>query len=118
MRFKVKSLLPKGRVEFIQYLGLRNSSNCVTEIYTTKKATIAFEGIDKLTFYPVEGNFWTIKKGCSNNGTEDRAVTSDHLKLEKYLWKIKSAANTNLLYIYDADDINKQNRVFVYQQVK
>lgn len=108
----------KGRVEFMQYLGLRNSSNCVTEIYTTKNGTIAFEGSDKLTFYPVEGSFRTVKKGCSSNGTESRAAGSDDLKAETFLWEIKLINNNKLLYIYNADDVNKQDPVFVYQQVK
>ncbi|MBO9635100.1 MAG: hypothetical protein J7578_18465 [Chitinophagaceae bacterium] len=108
----------KGRVEFMQYLGLRNASNCVTEIYTTKKGTIAFEGTDKFTFYPVEGNFRTIKKGCSNNGTQNREATGNDLTPEPYLWEVKMFDNKKLLYIYNAVDINKQDPVFVYQYVK
>lgn len=108
----------KGRVEFMQYLGLRNSSNCVTEIYTTKKGTIAFEGTDKFTFYPVEGNFRTIKKGCTNNSTDSRAATGEDLAPQPFLWEIKTIDNNKLLYIYNADDVNKQNPIFVYQKAQ
>lgn len=105
----------KGRLEFIQYLGTRNASNCVTEIYTTKKGTIAFEGNDKLTFYPVEGSFKTVKKGCSNDGTTTRKATGDDLKPETLLWEIKTVSGEPLLYIYESTDVQKEDPVFVYQ---
>lgn len=108
----------KARFEFMQYLGMRNASNCVTEIYTTKKGTVVFENADKLTFYPVEGNFRTIKKGCSNNGTEKRDATADELKPETYFWELKTGGNTKLMYIYNSDDPDKQNPLFVYEQAK
>lgn len=108
----------KGRYEFIQYLGMRNASNCVTEIYTTKKGAIAFEGADKLTLYPVEGKFRTIKKGCTDSGTTERKATADDLKPETYLWEIKSPAGEPLLYIYDSQDVAKQDPVFVYSYSK
>lgn len=105
----------QGRFEFIQYLGLRNSSNCVTEIYTTKKGTVKFEGTDKLTFYPVEGNFKTVKKGCSNDGTTTRKAEGDDLIAETYLWEVKTINSKRLLYIYNDTDVAKQDPVFVYE---
>jgi hypothetical protein len=105
----------QGRFEFIQYLGLRNASGCVTEIYTTKKGTVKFEGDDKLTFYPVEGNFKTVKKGCSDNGTTTRKAEGDDLKPETYLWKLRIFEVDKLLYIYNETDVAKQNPIFVYQ---
>ncbi|WP_300600906.1 hypothetical protein [Niabella sp.] len=104
----------KGRFEFTQYLGMRNAGNCVTEIYTTKKGTITFEGTDKLTLYPVEGRFRTVKKGCSNNGSTERMATTDELKQETYLWETKIFAGKTLLYIYEANDALKLDPVFVY----
>jgi hypothetical protein len=106
----------KARLEFTQYLGLRNSSNCVTEIYTTKKGTVAFEGSAKLTFYPVEGNFRTIRKGCSDNGTETRAASAEDLKAESYFYEVKVIDGSKLLYLYDSNDEEMQNPVFVYEQ--
>ncbi len=108
----------KGRLEFIQYLGLRNSANCVTEIFTTKKGTVAFGSGDKLTFYPVEGSFRNTKTGCSNNGTETRTAAGDDLKPEEYFYELKMGSNTRLLYIYDITDVNREDPVFVYQQAK
>jgi len=113
-QYSFNEVAGQGRLEFIQYLGLRNASNCVTEIYTTKKGTIAFEGTDKFTFYPVEGNFKTIKKGCSDNGTTTRNATADDLKAETYLWEVKTVSGDRLLYIYNTTDVNKQDPVFVY----
>ncbi|GAA4745981.1 hypothetical protein [Flavisolibacter ginsenosidimutans] len=104
----------QGRLEFTQYLGLRNASNCVTEIYTTKKGTVVFEGVDKLTFYPVEGNFKTVKKGCSENGTTTRKAEGADLKPETLLWEIDKSSGKPLLYIYNSTDTAKQNPVFVY----
>ncbi|MEX6686351.1 hypothetical protein QTN47_02540 [Danxiaibacter flavus] len=104
----------QGRLEFTQYLGLRNASDCVTEIYTTKKATVKFEGNDKFTFYPVEGNFKTVKKGYSDNGTTTRKAEGDDLKAETYLWEVKSFDGLPLLYIYNETDVAKLDPVFVY----
>jgi hypothetical protein len=108
----------QGRLEFMQYLGIRNASNCVTEIYTTKKGTVAFEGTDKFTFYPVEGNFKTVKKGCSENGTTTRKAEGDDLKPETYLWEIKTPSSEPLLYIYNSSDTDKQSPLFVYSFAK
>lgn len=105
----------QGRLEFMQYLGLRNASNCVTEIYTTKKGTVKFEGDNKLTFYPVEGSFRTVKKGCSENGTTTRKAEGDDLKPETYLWKVRFFDGGPLLYTYNETDVAMQNPVFVYQ---
>ncbi|HUC79550.1 MAG TPA: hypothetical protein VMR70_01490 [Flavisolibacter sp.] len=105
----------KGRFEFTQYLGLRNASNCVTEVYTTKKGTVVFEGTDKLTLYPVEGSFKTIKKGCGNtNGTSVRKAEATDLKPETLLWELKTAAGRPVLYVYLESDTNKEEPVFVY----
>ena len=104
----------KGRLEFMQYLGLRNASNCVTEIYTTKKGTVVFEGTDRISLYPVEGSFKTVKTGCSDAGTTTRKATADDLKPETYLWEVKTSSGEPLLYIYNTTDVNKQDPVFVY----
>lgn len=104
----------QGRLEFMQYLGMRNASNCVTEIYTTKKGTVVFEATDKLIFYPVEGNFKTVKTGCSDAGTTTRKATADDLKTETYLWEVKTSSGEPLLYIYNSTDTNKQDPIFVY----
>lgn len=108
----------QGRLEFIQYLGTRNASNCVTEIFTTKKGTIVFEGADKFIFYPVEGSFKTVKKGCSNNSTTTRKATAGELVPETYLWEVKSFTEKPLLYIYESTDIGKEDPVFVYQNAQ
>jgi hypothetical protein len=104
----------QGRFEFMQYLGMRNGSNCVTEIYTTKKGTVFFEGTDKVIFYPVEGNFKTVKSGCSDAGTSTRKATADDLKAETYLWEVKTSSGEPLLYIYNTTDTNKEDPIFVY----
>lgn len=105
----------KGRYEFTQYLGMRNTSNCVTEIFTTKRGSVHFEGTDKLTIHPVEGSFKTVKKGCgSSDGTSTRKATADELKAESFLWELKTVSGDELLYMYDVSDTNKQNPLFVY----
>ena len=103
-----------GRFEFTQYLGMRNASNCVTEIYTTKKGTVVFSGTDKLTLYPVEGSFRTVKAGCSGAGTSTRKATEDDLKADTYLWEIKTIDDNPLLYMYEQTDTSKESPVFVY----
>ncbi|HEU4573781.1 MAG TPA: hypothetical protein VFS36_02165 [Chitinophagaceae bacterium] len=104
----------QGRFEFLQYLGIRNASNCVTEIYTTKKGTVKFEGEDKLTFYPVEGSFKTVKNGCAENGTSTRKAEGNDLKQETYLWKVAFFDGGGRFYIYNENDVEKQNPIFIY----
>lgn len=104
----------QGRFEFTQYLGMRNASNCVTEIYTTKKGTVAFSGSDKLTLYELEGSFRTVKSGCSGAGSSTRKATSDDLKSYSYLWELKTFENEPLLYMYEVTDTAKENPIFVY----
>lgn len=105
----------KGRYEFTQYLGMRNASNCVTEIYTSKKGTVVFEGTDKLILHPVEGTFKTVKKGCgSSDGTTTRKAVADDLKIESFLWELKTVSGDRLLYVYEVSDKEKQNPIFVY----
>ncbi|RZK11969.1 MAG: hypothetical protein EOO43_18975 [Flavobacterium sp.] len=108
----------KGRFEFTQYLGMRNASNCVTEIYTTKRGTVVFEGTDKLTLYPVEGSFRTVKKGCSSDGTSTRKADPEDLKPETMLWELKVVAGESLLYVYKETDTTRQDPLFVYSLAK
>jgi hypothetical protein len=110
----------QGRLQFEQYLGMRNASNCVTEIYTRLNGTVKFEGTDKFTFYPVEGSFKTVKKGtassCSNETTE-REATQDDLVPITSLYQIKNVEGEKLLYVFSEQDINYENPLFVYQIV-
>jgi hypothetical protein len=105
----------QGRLKFWQYLGTRNSSSCTAEYYTYKEGTVKFEG-DKLTFYPVKGNFKTIKKGCSSgNGTTPREAAGDDLKPDTMLWELKTIDNVTYLYVYLEKDVEHKNAVFVYR---
>lgn len=105
----------KGRYEFTQYLGTRTASNCVTEIYTNKMGTVVFEGTDRLIIHPVEGSFKTVKKGCGgSDGTTTRKATADELKVESFLWALKTVSGEKLFYIYDVSDKEKLNPLFVY----
>lgn len=105
----------KGRIKFWQYLGMRTSSNCVTEIYTRKEGSVVFDG-DKFTFYPVKGSFKTIKKGCSSgNSTTERSATEEDLKLVVFRWDIRDINGEPHLYTFTEDDVDHENPVFVYQ---
>ncbi|WP_114777722.1 hypothetical protein [Botryobacter ruber] len=111
----------KGRMEFEQYLGMRNGSNCVTEIYTRKKGTVKFEGTNKFIFYPVEGSFKTIKKGTSascSNETSERQATPDDLKPITILYEIRVIDGEKLLYVFGEDDQGGTDPLFVYQRTE
>ena len=104
----------KGRLKFRQYLGTRTGSNCVTEIYTYKEGSVVFEG-DLFTFYPVKGNFKTIKKGCSSsNGSTERKAAGDDLKPTKFRWDIRDLNGVPHLYTFEETDVDHQNPVFIY----
>lgn len=90
----------KGRIKFWQYLGTRNYSNCVTEIYTRKEGSVVFEA-DKFIFYPVKGSFKTIKKGCSSgNTTTERQADAEDLKPVTFLWDIRDINGAPHLYTF------------------
>lgn len=104
----------KGRMLFFQYLGLRTYGSCVTEHYTRLEGTVVFEG-DLFTFYPVKGEFKTVKDKCSTgNGTTKRAAAGDDLKPVKYRWEIKVLENRKYLYTYNERDTARENAIFVY----
>ncbi len=109
----------QGRLQFEQYLGMRNASNCVTEIYTRKRGTVAFEGGNKFTFYPQEGSFKTVKSGtsssCSSETTERKATGKD-LDPVTYRYQLLPVDGQTLLYVYDEADVQYNNPLFVYQQ--
>jgi hypothetical protein len=105
----------KGRMKFWQYLGTRNSSNCVTEIYTRKEGSVVFEG-DKFIFYPVKGSFKIIKKGCSSgNTTTERQAGADDLKPTTFRWDIHELNGVPHLYTFMETDVDHEDPVFVYQ---
>jgi hypothetical protein len=120
-QYKFSEVNGQGRLESEQYLGLRNASNCVTEIYSRKKGTVKFEGGNKFTFYPVEGSFRTIKSGtsssCSNESSE-RKATGEELLPMTFLYQLKVIDGATLFYIYDGSDINYSNPLFVYQKAE
>lgn len=106
----------QGRVKFWQYLGLKNYSNCITEIYTLKEGTVAFEG-DIFTFYPIKGRFKTLKENCSSdNGTSIREAETEDLQPISYRWEMKNYNGQNLLYTYDISDIEHENVLFIYEK--
>jgi hypothetical protein len=120
-QYKFTEINGQGRLEFEQYLGLRNASNCVTEIYTRKQGTVKFEGGNKFTFFPVEGSFKTVKSGtaasCSKETTE-RKATGEDLSPVVYLYQLLPVDGQTLLYVYAETDVQYTNPLFVYQQAE
>jgi hypothetical protein len=120
-QYKFLEVNGQGRIHFEQYLGMRNASNCVTEIYTRKNGTVKFEGNNTFTFYPVEGSFKTVKKGtsasCSNETTERKAGKEDLLPVV-FLYQLRTLAGEKLLYVFDEADLQYKNPLFVYQAFK
>lgn len=113
--YQFKNVNGKGRMVFYQYLGTRTSSSCISEFYTYKEGTVKFES-DKFTFYPVKGNFKTIKKGCSSNGTTQRIAEADDLQPTTYRWDIRMIENQKHLYVFLEEDVDHEEPVFVYAQ--
>jgi len=103
-----------GRIKFWQYLGMRNFSSCVTEIYTYKEGTVVFEG-QTFTFYPIAGHFRTVKDKCATgNGTTTRPTTAEDLVPTTYRWALQDLDGSPHLYTYDKEDVNHENPLFVY----
>jgi|GEM_PF-1005607 len=105
----------RGRATFWQYLGTRNYSNCVTEIYTYKEGTVVFNG-DIFTFYPVSGRIRNVKSNCgTSDGTVIRNGEHDDLAPFSYRWEIIDLDGKPHLYTYDIDDVDHSDVVFVYE---
>ncbi|WP_423735283.1 hypothetical protein [Chitinophaga caseinilytica] len=108
----------KGRMVFFQYLGLRTSSSCVTEHFTRLEGSVVFEG-DLFTFYPVKGEYKTVKDKCSTgNGVTKRAAANDDLKPIKYRWEIKIIDGERLFYTYEEQDTAHEAALFVYRMTE
>ena len=104
----------QGRLKFHQYLGTRTSSSCVAEYFTYKEGTVKFDG-DKFTFYPVKGNFKTIKKDCSSsNGTTERKAGADDLKPDTYRWELATIEGERYFNVYTEDDLAHEDVIFSY----
>lgn len=119
-QYKFIEVKGQGRIEFEQYLGMRNASNCVTEIYTRKNGTVKFEGADRFTFYPLAGSFKTVKKGTSascGNETTERKADKEDLRPVTFLYQIKVIEGEKLLYVFSEEDVQYTNPLFVYQAV-
>jgi hypothetical protein len=111
----------QGRLAFEQYLGMRNASNCVTEIYTRKQGTVTFEGSHQFTFFPVEGSFKTVKSGTSSScskETTERKATGEDLGPVTYRYQLRVVNGETLLYVYDQTDVNFTSPLFVYQRAE
>ena len=115
LEYQFSNVNRQGRMKFYQYLGTRNGSNCVAEYFTYKEGTVVFDD-DTFTFYPVKGNFKTIKKDCtSGNGTSVRNAEGSDLDPVTYRWEIKEIENKTYFYTYLKEDINHEDVLFVYQ---
>lgn len=108
----------KGRMLFLQYVGLRTSATCVTEHYTRLEGAVVFEG-DLFTFYPVAGEFKTVKDKCSaGNGTVKRPAGKNDLKPVKYRWEVKIIDGRRLFYTYEEQDTAHESALFVYSMTE
>jgi hypothetical protein len=120
-QYKFSEVNGQGRLEFEQYLGMRNASNCVTEIYTHKRGTVKFKGGNQFTFYPLDGSFRTVKSGtstsCSQETTERKAAGED-LDPVTFRYQLLPVDGQTLLYVYGETDVNYTNPLFVYQQAE
>ncbi|MDQ4139064.1 MAG: hypothetical protein M3142_00935 [Bacteroidota bacterium] len=117
-QYQFKEVNGQGRLEFQQYLGNRNASNCVTEVYTHKTGTVKFEGTNKFTFYPVEGTVKIVKTSTSAScpkGTTDEKLTQAQLTPTTELYEIRMLQGKKHLYVFEESDVNYQNPIFVYQ---
>ena len=116
-----------GYYEFAQFLSTEGStSSCVNEYFTHLKGTLKFEG-NKVTFYPVEGTFRSVKtsrsttaNSCPISNTK-RVATKEELQdlIDTYYWRTEVFDNTKYLQVYSANDPQMQNDpVFWYEVTK
>jgi hypothetical protein len=116
-----------GYYEFAQLLVVEGStSSCINEYFSHMKGTLKFEGTNKVTFYPVEGNFRTVKTSrlasntsCPKSDTRRVATKEDEaMKATTYYWKTVTDNNKLYFQVFEENDPNMQNATFVYEVSK
>ncbi|ANE53114.1 hypothetical protein [Flavisolibacter tropicus] len=116
-----------GYFEFAQLLVVEGStSSCINEYFTQLKGTMKFEG-SKLTLYPVEGNFRTVKTSRSASNTScpksdtKRPATKEEIAMKPttYYWKTVTDNSRLYLQVFEESDPTMQgNATFVYEVTK
>jgi Chaperone for protein-folding within the ER, fungal len=115
-----------GYYEFAQFLSTEGAtSSCINEYFTHLKGTVKFEG-NKLTFYPVEGSFRTVKTSRSTTSTSctlsntKRTASKEELKelVSSYYWKTVTIEGDMYLQVFNIDDPDMQDVVFSYSITK
>lgn len=115
-----------GYYEFAQFLSTEGStSSCINEYFTHLKGTVKFEG-NKMTLYPVEGSFRSVKTSRSAGNTScpvsntRRTASAAELKelVSTYYWKTVNIEGDLYLQVFTEDDPDMQEVVFSYSVTK
>ncbi|HEX8314386.1 MAG TPA: hypothetical protein VF609_05315 [Flavisolibacter sp.] len=109
-----------GFVEFVQYLSVPTGS-CYNMTYTFLKGTMKWEAPNKITWTPVEGEFYK-KFSCS--GTNDlRKATKDDLDRSRseYWYKLEDltfSGKKDYIVMYNHPSMQSQYQEFAYKIIR
>ncbi len=109
-----------GYVEFVQYLAVAGAS-CYSMTYTHLKGTMKWEAPNKVTWTPVEGDFY---KKFSCGGTEDtRKADQDDLNRirSEYWYKLEDltfSGTKDYIVLYTDPSMESQYQAFAYKLIK
>jgi hypothetical protein len=108
-----------GYAEFVQYLAI-NSGSCYNQTYTHLKGTLFFEGANKFTWTPVEGDF-AYNFPCSSGKSTKKAAKADLERSKSVYWyKTEDVFSDGTLYlkVYTDPSLEEQYREFTYRIIK
>ena len=109
-----------GYVEFVQYLALSGSS-CYSMTYTRLKGTMKFEAPNKITWTPVEGDFY--KRFTCGGTAESRKANQDDLDRSKsvYWYRLEDltySGTRDYIVLYSDPSMESRFQQFAYKLIK
>jgi hypothetical protein len=109
-----------GFVEFVQFLSVPTGS-CYNMTYTFLKGTMKWEAPNKLTWTPVEGEFY-IKFPCSGTNNVRKADRDDLNRIKSVYWykleDLTFSGKKDYIVMYTDPSMQSQFQAFAYKIIK
>jgi len=109
-----------GFVEFVQYLSVP-AGNCYNMTYTFLKGTMKWEAPNKITWTPVEGEFYK-KFPCAGTKDVRKAEKSDLDRIKSVYWykleDLTRIGRNNYISMYLDPAMESHQKVFSYEIIK
>jgi hypothetical protein len=109
-----------GFVEFVQYLAVAGGG-CYSMTYTHVKGTMKFEAPNKITWTPVEGEFYK-KFTCGGTESTRKADQDDLNRMKSVYWykleDLTFSGSKDYIVLYNNPSMESQHQEFAYKLIK